>query len=350
MVEGPARPLMHEVMRRAAANLVPLHASLELTYRCNLRCKHCYIDPYLRQNASEELSTREWCDVLDQLLDAGTLSLLLTGGEILTRPDVFDIGFEAKRRKFLLWLATNGTLINADVAAKVQALQPFWTAVSLYGATAETHDTVTGQIGSFEATVSAIRLLRDKGLRVTIQAVLMDSNVEEGAAVLDLAASLDVGVRIGYELVPTKGCALSPQQYEATFDEIEACLPSEQLLNGFPGGGPGICKAGKGVCGISPIGDVVPCLLMPLRVGSLREQPLEDLWRTHPSQELIVLRSIHKEDLTECRDCEIAAYCNRCPGVALGETGSLTGRPSSACRYATVRARLFEQMREGVYA
>lgn len=348
MAESVAKPLMHEVMRRAAANLVPLQACLELTYRCNLRCKHCYIDLPLRQHASDELSAREWYDVFDQLLEVGTLSLLLTGGEVFTRADFFEIAFEAKRRKFLLWLATNGTLIDADVAATLKALRPYWVAISLYGATAETHEAVTAQTGSFEATVGAIRLLREQGIRVTIQALLMDSNVREAAAISDLAASLGAGVHVGYELVPTKSCALSPQQYEATYKALEACLPAEHLLAGFPADGPGICKAGKGICAISPVGDVFPCLLMPLRVGNVREQAFEELWRTDPSEDLRYLRSIRKEDLVECRDCEIASSCNRCPGVALGETGSLTGRPPSACRHAAIRARLFE--RKEVYA
>jgi radical SAM protein with 4Fe4S-binding SPASM domain len=340
VVESLAKPLMHEVMRRAAANLVPLQACVELTYRCNLRCKHCYIDLPLRQHAADELSAREWCDVFDQLLEAGTLSLLLTGGEILTRPDFFDIAFEAKRKKFQLWLATNGTLIDADVAATMEKLRPYWVAISLYGATVETHEAVTTQSGSFEATVRAIRLLREQGMRVTIQALLMDSNMREGAAISDLAASLGVGIHIGYELVPTKGCALSPQQYEATYKKIEAYVSSEQLLEGFPTDGPGTCKAGRGVCSISPTGDLFPCLLMPLKIGNVRERTFEQLWRGRPSEELKNLRSIRQEDLVECRDCEMASFCSRCPGVALGETGSLTGRPPSACRHAAIRARL----------
>ncbi len=349
MAEAVAKPLMHKVMRRAAANLVPLQACLELTYRCNLRCKHCYIDLPLRQQVSGELSAREWCDVFDQLLEAGTLSLLFTGGEIFTRTDFFDIAFEAKRRKFLLWLVTNGTLIDSDVAATVKELRPYWVAISLYGATTGTHEAVTGQTGSFEATVRAIRLLREQGMRVMIQGLVMDSNVREAATISDLAASLGVGVHIGYELVPTKGCALSPQQYEVTYKELEACLPAEQLLQGFPADGPGTCKAGTGVCAISPVGDVFPCLLMPLRVGNVREQTFEELWRTYPSEDLVYLRSIRKEDLAECLDCEIASFCNRCPGVALGETGSLTGRPPSACRHAAIRARLFDEETKEVY-
>jgi radical SAM protein with 4Fe4S-binding SPASM domain len=347
---GPAQPLMHQVMRIASANLRPLHACLELTYRCNLHCRHCYIDPCLRQSPSHELTAGEWGGVLDQLRDAGTLSLLLTGGEIFTRPDFLDIAFEAKRRKFLLWLVTNGTMISSADAFRLKALRPYWTGISLYGASADTHEAITGCVGSFEATVGAIKLLKEQGLRVMIQAMLMDENVRDASAILDLAASMDVAVHMSHELVPTKGCALGPLQYEAAFEGLEACVSPERLLEGFPADGPSMCRAGRGVCAISPTGEVSPCLLMPLRVGSVRESTFEELWRTHPSDELEDLRSIDEQDFSECRGCEIAAYCNRCPGVALGEAGSLTGRPLSACRHAAVRFRLHEGQRKALYA
>ena len=348
MVESGAKPLMHEIMHRAATNLVPLQACLELTYRCNLYCKHCYIDDCLRESGTDELTLLEWSDALDQLLDVGTLSLLLTGGEVFTRSDFFDIAFEAKRRRFLLWLVTNGTLINSEVAARVGVLSPHRVAVSLYGATAEAHEAITGHLGSFETTLQAIRYLREQGVRVEIHALLMDANVKQGPALLELAASLGVPAHLGYELIPTKGCALSPQQYEATFEALETNLPTELLLSGFPTHGMGTCKAGKAVCAISPVGELFPCLLMPLRIGRLREQRFRELWYTKPSKELTYLRSVQKEDIVACTNCSIASFCNRCPGVALSETGLLTGQPPSACRNAAMRSRLFDQEKNRV--
>jgi radical SAM protein with 4Fe4S-binding SPASM domain len=345
------KPLMHEVTRRAAANLVPIQAGLELTYGCNMVCKHCYIDLALRRNASEsgELSTREWLDVLEQLVEMGTLSLLLTGGEILTRSDFFEIAFEAKRKGFLIWLATNATLIDSRVATNIKELGPQCVGVSLYGATAEGHESVTSRAGSFEATVGAIRRLRERGVPVIIQALLMDSNVQQARDVLELGSELDAGVHLGYELAPTKGCALSPRHHEVTFKQLEAYLPLEKIREEFPRERPGVCQAGRATCTISPTGDVFPCLMMPLRVGSVRERSLEEVWRNDPSEDLVYLRSIDEEDLTECQDCNIASFCNRCPGVALGETGSLTGRQPSACRHAAFRARCFEEDVEEVY-
>jgi radical SAM protein with 4Fe4S-binding SPASM domain len=156
-----------------------------------------------------------------------------------------------------------------------------------------------------------------------------------------LGESLDAPAKLGYELAPTKQCELVPRQYAAARQCLERFVPREHLLWGFPRSGPDLCKAGRGICSISPTGEVHPCLLMPLPMGSIRERTFDDIWRVHPSEELVYLRSLRKEDLAECRDCAVAAFCNRCTGIALSETGSLTGRPPSACQHADFRAHLY---------
>ena len=83
--ETSTQPLLHRAMSRAARHLIPFQVTLELTYRCNLRCKHCYID----EPAEGELSLTEWKGALDQLASAGSLYLLITGGEPLARSDFF---------------------------------------------------------------------------------------------------------------------------------------------------------------------------------------------------------------------------------------------------------------------
>ena len=90
------RPLLHEVMSKSAQINIPLQAALELTYRCNLRCAHCYVDI----KEKDELSFKDWCDVMDQLKAMGTVYLLFTGGEILKRDDFIDIALYARRSGF----------------------------------------------------------------------------------------------------------------------------------------------------------------------------------------------------------------------------------------------------------
>lgn len=340
-VEAKPVPFLHRVTRIAAERLVPLQVALELTYRCNLRCAHCYVDSELRRGSPNELSTSEWLGVLDQLEAAGTLYLLLTGGEVLTRPDFFDIAQAARRRRFRLVILTNGTLVDAEVARRFKALEPGRVGTSLYGATRETHEALTGRRGSFAATIQGIRHLVANNLSVAVQVTGVDRNIHEAEAVEQLIRELGASPSLSYSLAPTKACALSPQQLEASEDALAALLqsplmdrPTEPDRKAM-----GLCKAGRCTCSISPTGDVFPCLLMPLAMGNLREQGFATLWRTRPAEGLTQLRSMTAADLDECAGCALAGVCRRCPGVALSETGSLTGCSPSACRYASARAR-----------
>jgi len=105
------------ISKKTAGRRVPLKGSLELTLQCNLRCKHCYLDGVHDGIPGEqELSTEEWYDILDQLADAGTLWLLMTGGEPFARSDFLDIYTYAKKRGFLITIFTNGTLITPEIA------------------------------------------------------------------------------------------------------------------------------------------------------------------------------------------------------------------------------------------
>ena len=147
MAETAAKPLMHEVMRRAAANLVPLQACLELTYRCNIRCEHCYIP---HRSGEGELSTDEWKRVIEQVTEAGCLFLLISGGEPFLRRDALEIYLHAKRNGLLVTLFTNGTMITPRIAEVLAEYPPFAVEVSVYGATRETYRSVTRVAGAYD--------------------------------------------------------------------------------------------------------------------------------------------------------------------------------------------------------
>lgn len=343
MPETSTRPLLSSVMTRAAAHLIPFQVSLEITYRCNLSCKHCYVD----LPAGNELSLAELKDILDQLADSGTMYLLLTGGEPLIRRDFFDIAFYARERGFMLMLLTNGTLITPDVARELRILDPVSIGISLYGATSDTHDGITRKRGSFESTVHAIELLKSQGVRVSLQTLLMDSNIRETEAIKSLAERLGVYDRFTHEFVPTRSGSLAPYQYGAHLDELCRHF-NPQWIRRSPSESKkrGVCKAGQGMCSISPTGDVFPCLLMPMKVGNLRQASFAEIWQADPSPELVYLRSLTWPDLSSCKDCNLARYCRRCMGVALAEMGELTRPAPSACRTAALKAEFFK--RKGV--
>ncbi|HEY7699459.1 MAG TPA: radical SAM protein, partial [Vicinamibacteria bacterium] len=102
-----------DVVNKWIENRVPLSGSLELDLRCNLRCLHCYRDGEWPKGI---LDTDEVKSVLDQIAEAGTIWLLLTGGEIFLRPDIFEIYDHARKLGMLVTLFTNGTMITERIA------------------------------------------------------------------------------------------------------------------------------------------------------------------------------------------------------------------------------------------
>ena len=338
MARTSMRPLLQGVMRRAGKHLIPLQVSMELTHRCNLSCKHCYVDV----PPDNEITTTEIKDIIDQLTEAGCMYLMLTGGEVLTRPDFFDITFYAEKIGVKVNILTNGTLITPEIAGEMQKLRPDFVVVSLYGSTAKSHDSVTRTPGSLEATIQGVKLLNRVDVTVILQTLLMDSNYHEADSMKTLAAELGVPLRIRHELIPARSGLLTPYQYQ--LEPEQACRHIGRFWenNGtVPSKNSELCMAGKGMCSISPAGDVFPCLIMPMVVGNLRQNSFKDIWKDNPCHELIHLRSLKWQDLSECSECTLSKYCKKCIGLAFSETGSLTRPAPSACRDATLKSEYF---------
>ena len=341
MATTVGHPLLRRAVERAAEHLIPLQVSMELTYRCNLSCKHCYVDC----RPKDELALEEVKDILDQLRAEGALYLLFTGGEILVRKDFFAIADYAKEKGFIVMLLTNGTLISPAVAKRIAEIHPLTVRISIYGATAATHEAVTGKPGSFEASVQGASLLQAKGVFVSFEMILLDSNIHESGDARCLAEKMGLHLQFGYELTPTKAGALTPQSYEAGLSQFIRFVDPDWLRSTRGSRGPGICKAGRCICSVSSTGDVSPCLLMPLWLGNLRQASFAEIWRTRPVADLAYLRSLTPQDLAPCQECSLSSFCKKCLGVALSETGRLTSPSPSACRWAAMRHQLSDERR-----
>ena len=133
---------------------IPIDIVLELTRKCNVSCCHCY---NLKDDA--ELSFNQVKEIATQLRAAGTLFIALTGGEVFTHPEIFDICMYLKDRGFDLKIFTNGTLINEDNIKNIADLSLSEIGISIQGSTAKTHDAITGSAGAFAKSIKAIKLL-----------------------------------------------------------------------------------------------------------------------------------------------------------------------------------------------
>lgn len=329
-------PLMQEVMKKCSGLNIPIQVALELTYRCNLQCAHCYIDI----SEADELTLEEWKGVLDQLKAAGTMYIALTGGEIMVRQDFLDIATYARRNGFLISFMTNCTLVTPYLSRAIAELQPFTVGTSLYGATAATHEAVTRVSGSFQRTLAGIKLFVDAGLIPTVQTIAMKTNIAELSQMKEVVESVGATVHIEVGMAPSKTGALFPFQYEPVAEDLLDCRWLVHASDRINNAEPQLCRAGKSYCSISPEGNVFPCLMFPMKLGNLRQSSFESVWRLEPRAELRYLRSMRRSDLYACNGCELVAYCDRCTGSAYLESGRADGPSPSACRQAEMRWRL----------
>ncbi len=155
-----------------------------LVRRCNLTCKHCY-SISADKDFPGELSTQEVFDVMDDLKAFHVPVLILSGGEPLLRPDIFDIARRAKGMGFYVGLSTNGTLIDATNIDAIDAIGFDYVGISLDGIQA-THDTFRRKQGAFDASMQGIRLCRERGIKVGIRFTLTQDNAHELPLLLQL--------------------------------------------------------------------------------------------------------------------------------------------------------------------
>jgi radical SAM protein with 4Fe4S-binding SPASM domain len=336
----PSQRLRKGMMRKASSLNIPLQVGIELTYRCNLRCTHCYVD----LTESDELSTEEWKEIIDQLKAAGTASLIFTGGEIMVRHDILDILTYARDTGFFISILTNCTMLTPDIARSIAKIKVLKISTSLHGATAATHESVTMVPGSFEKTLEGISYLVDAGLLPIVQTVVMENNAAEISLIKKLVADLGAIAQINVGMLgPSKTGANYPFQHEPNIETLFNCAAQQDIrsaINVHEQGNHLTCYAGSSIASVSPHGDVFPCITVPLKLGNLKEASFDSIWHFEPCVELRYLRSMRRSNLFACDSCKLSTYCNRCTGIAYLETGLMNGPSPSACRQAQMRWRL----------
>lgn len=340
---------------KTAGKRIPLSGVAELTRRCNMGCQHCYAnlaasDP---QALSNELSASEWCRILDEVSAAGCFYLLLTGGEVLVRDDFSTIYKHAKRQGLLVTVFTNGTLVTPAIAALFSEWPPFQVEISIYGATAATHDRLTGRPGSFERCLLGIRLLLEHRVPVTLKTMALSLNAHELVAMKRLAKDeLGVGFRFDALVNPRLDCSQTPLAVRLSSEQAVALdlenperLPewrrflARTLAPPQPQGQEDLLfHCGAGVCSfaIDPLGGLAPCVLFQESNYDLRSGSFAEGWQGA----LAALRQRRASRLTPCSACHIKPMCGMCPATAVLEAGSPEEPVTFLCEVAHLRAEI----------
>jgi radical SAM protein with 4Fe4S-binding SPASM domain len=350
-------PVMDRLIGRTVDRHLPLSVHLDLTYRCNERCIHCYLD----HEDHGEMTSAEIKGVLEQLAAVGTLFLTFSGGEIFLRKDLFDLLAFARDLNFDLSLKTNALLIDEARAQRLRSLAVRRIQISLYSADPAVHDSITKIPGSFERSLRAIRFLQEQRLQVKIACPLMKQNLNAYRSVQALAEELGVPYILDLTITPRmdgdKGLLalrlsatellpiLQDPCVHPTSSASDASMVSSGVLGSAASSGLDAplyddipCSAGHNSCYISPYGDVYPCVQMVLPSGNLRRQTFAEIW--YGSAQMQRVRAMRESQLPVCSTCSIRSYCERCPGLALMEGGNLLAAYDRACELAEANARL----------
>ncbi len=315
----------------------------ETTHACNLRCAHCRRG----EQTGSELTTAEGRALLEEMARTGTPLLILSGGEPLCRGDIFELAAFATRLGLRVALATNGTLIDREIADNIANTGIRRVAVSLDGAEAGTHDAFRGVEGAFQRAIRGLKCVQQAGVSTQINCTLTRHNIAQKERIYALAQELGVEALHWFLLVPV-GCGLTVSDDmqleaaayeevlgwivglidEATLEMRATCAPHIIRIMAERGvdssvqhrkGAGGACLAGTHACFISHAGIVYPCGYLPLAGGDVTKQPFSEIWESSPA--LYRMRTL---ELTgKCGRCPYKRLCGGCRARAYGQTGDL---------------------------
>jgi len=333
----------------------------ESTIRCNLSCAHCRRVEG-DDAAGSDLTTDRAEKLIDQLAAMGRAQgfmpiLVFSGGEPLCRGDLFELFEKAHEQGLRCALATNGTLIDTAMAARIRSAGVERVSVSLDGTTAAVHNKLRRQEGSFEAAVAGMERLREQSVPFQINMTMTRYNMHQLDELFEFARRAGAAAVHLFMLVPV-GCGeefaqedmLSADEYERLLRQVArkepaagleikvTCGPHYERIIREQGDRPrgrmsGGCLAGSGVLFVSHSGQVFPCGYLPIDCGHILETPLAQIWEK--SGHLARMRDPGQLK-GKCGVCGYRTVCGGCRARAFAATGDYM-EEEPMCRYEPLK-------------
>lgn len=319
-------------------------ATLELTSRCNLACRYCYVE-----SGGNDMGTDEVLSTIDRIEDAGTLTLLITGGEIFAREDIVSILRHVASKTFIIThLLSNGTLINDEHIEVLSTHRRLigYIRISFFSHDPVVHDGFTGEVGSFEKALNNAVRLKDRGVEVLLVVNITDENVDT------LQETKRFFREKGFRITEGITKAASPHWDKKEFDGLTSKVFYERYFKQFSrdevvhkfNGNPKpdlppvkdlpLCQRLFSTIAIRSDGSIVPCISFRNHTVSnvvTDKRPLQEILRTSPLVQ--ELRSLHIAQVGECGSCEFNDKCLFCPGMMYSEHYSFDRPLRQSCNY-----------------
>ena len=326
--------LAYSPLGEASKRFVPLVMSWNVTRECNMKCSHCYINA-TDTKLNNELTTSEAKNLMDQIYQVSRPLLILSGGEPLLRPDIFELISYGSKIGLKMGLGSNGSLIDEAAARKLKVAGVATVSISLDSHIETQHDEFRGVTGAWKKAVEACKALRRNNVLVQVNTTLTQQNYSQIDDIMLLAETIGVENFHLFFLVPTgrgtKLTDISPEKYEEMITKTFA-KTSNHTLNVRPSCAPQFmriakdlgldmrqwirgCIAGLYYCRIYPNGDVTPCPYLPIKLGNIREKSFKEIWFN--SKVLNDLRNPNSLK-GKCGVCEYRSLCGGCRARAYG--------------------------------
>lgn len=324
------------------------YISLQVTDRCNLRCRHCYASAG-ELSSNNELTTDEYFRLIDQLSLISDINLctpIITGGEPLLRDDILEIVDYILSKYEKTVIVTNGLLINSSLIKEFEKRPNLMFQISLDGAHKKTHEDIRGK-NTFEHLLSNIRKMTDRNIKVSLSPLCSSKFIDEIDEYFDLAKNLNVQ-NIQFQPVQYIGRALKNSDIHRSdskklikkifhyyFKEnyhslISSGLESKSIIHVRNLNKLNSCGTGHGTMYIASNGDVFSCPNMKhidYKIGNVLEKNIEEMYFCSPIYIKLRSLNINKDYPTDCVNCEVKHFCGGgCRGVCLTNTGSLLGK------------------------
>jgi radical SAM protein with 4Fe4S-binding SPASM domain len=338
-----ANVLRTRMMDNARRQRIPFQADIEIIATCNFKCVHCYIAPCAERE--DVMSLKQAEIIFDKLRAAGTVMVLLTGGEVFTHKQFKEIYLAAKQRAFDVYVNTNAYLIGERWADFLAEWPPKGLSISLYGMTPESYQRLTGIPKSYERVMRAIDLLLERGIAFDLKCPAMTITADELPAMHAFAKSKGLKFRTDYSIIPQEKGSLAPLSFQLSPQaavELEKRIdPGLQSFRAYAA--PRVdgsatdsvykCGAGRTSLHIDVHGGVSTCSTSRKVVGNLLEQPFDEVWGALGGKVAVKYPVGHP-----CASCQFSRICAGCPATVEQLTGLPTGYVQMYCKITHQRA------------
>lgn len=335
---------------RATEKRQPINASFELTPLCNMNCEMCFIRLSDKEMKSQGrlLTVDEWIDLAVQLKAAGTLFVLLTGGEPLLYPHFKTLYQKLRDLGMIVTINTNGTLITENIASLLEKDKPRRVNVTLYGASNETYLKLCHHPKGFDQVMQGLTLLKDHHIDVKLNGTLVPENRHEIDELIAIAKQFDFSIKIDTYIYPSSrkkicpfkqgsrmepqeaaGCALEIKRKQKATEEFERYRSYilDRCDRPFNPDLSLSCRAGKSSIWFTWNGKMTPCVFLDIPAYDILNTDVDEAWEK-------MIKDIDQIHLPSCcGSCEKRDVCQICAACAYCETGGFEDRPEYMCKY-----------------